>query len=231
MSDTTRNGIAVILTACELRTGAAFRFGNRETGCWRLGRLAENSMRVADAVAASAAYPLALPALDLQPEFVDKAGRHIRHRIVLTDGGVYDNLGITPFDPDRSAEFSFNNFPADYVISCDAGQGLWSGEDTPYYWPSRVASSFRAVFRKAQDAGRQRLHDWESAGRIHGFVMAYLGNQDRALPVGPVDLVPREDVIDYPTDFSAMSEKDLLLLTARGEQLTRLLLDYYCPEL
>lgn len=91
--------------------------------------------------------------------------------------------------------------------------------------------SFESTFRKAQDAGRGRLHQYAAAGDLAGFVMPYLGNQDRALPVVPADLVRREEVVDYPTDFSAMSAEDIERLALRGEQLTRLLVDHYCPEL
>jgi hypothetical protein len=38
-------------------------------------------------------------------------------------------------------------------------------------------------------------------------------------------------VIDYPTDFSAMSQTDIDRLALRGEQLTRLFIDRRCPEL
>jgi hypothetical protein len=40
-----------------------------------------------------------------------------------------------------------------------------------------------------------------------------------------------EDVVHYPTDFSAMSDADIDLLSRRGEQLTRLLIEHYCPDL
>jgi NTE family protein len=47
----------------------------------------------------------------------------------------------------------------------------------------------------------------------------------------PVDLVPREEVVEYPTNFSAMPADDLARLTKRGDQLTRLALQTYLPEL
>jgi hypothetical protein len=47
----------------------------------------------------------------------------------------------------------------------------------------------------------------------------------------PIDLPLRQEVVDYPTDFAAMSDETIELLAGRGEKLTRLLLDFYCPEL
>jgi NTE family protein len=61
--------------------------------------------------------------------------------------------------------------------------------------------------------------------------MAYLAMRDSNLPVPLADLVPRESVAGYRTDFAPMSPDTLTLLATRGEQLTRALLPYYCPGL
>ncbi|EQD28163.1 hypothetical protein B1B_18968 [mine drainage metagenome] len=61
--------------------------------------------------------------------------------------------------------------------------------------------------------------------------MPYLGQQDTALPWEPADLIPREEVISYPTDFGAMSNEWIDKLANRGEQLTRGLVDYYLTDL
>jgi len=44
-------------------------------------------------------------------------------------------------------------------------------------------------------------------------------------------MVRREDVFDYPTDFAAMRGGEIEKLARRGEELTRLLIVEYCPEL
>ena len=102
---------------------------------------------------------------------------------------------------------------------------------SPHFWLGRVARSFDVVHRKAQDSSRARLHEWAASGRIDGFIMAYLGMRDDRLPVPIADLVPRDSVASYGTNFSAMSQTNLDMLSARGEQLTRSLLPLYCPEL
>ena len=226
-----RRDIDVVLNACELRSGAAFRFGSRETSCSRFGVVDDRPIGIAEAVAASAAYPAAFPALDRKWHFRHRDGTISTRRVVLSDGGVYDNLATSCLEPDRSPEDTYNIFPVDYVVACDAGRGIWSAEPIPYFWLSRVRRSFESVFRKAQDAGRGRLHEYVANDKLRGFVMPYLGNRDDALPVRPPDLVAREDVIDYPTNFSAMSQADIDRIALRGEQLTRLLIDRWCPEL
>jgi NTE family protein len=61
--------------------------------------------------------------------------------------------------------------------------------------------------------------------------MAYLGMRDDQLPVPIADLVPRQSVASYGTNFAAMSQTNVDLLATRGEQLVRSLLPIYCPEL
>ena len=231
IGDSRRGDVDVVINACELRTASAFRYGNQESGCWRIGTLTHNEVQVADAVAASAAYPLALPALDDEMSFLTRGGDQRDERVVLTDGGVFDNLGTSCMEPGRSASISTNVFTPDYIISCDAGRGLMDDEYIPYFLPSRLRRSFEAVFRKVQDATRGRLHQYAASGEIDGFILPYLGQQDSRLPIAPADLVPREAVVDYPTNFSPMSEEQIELLARRGEQLTRLLIDLYLPEL
>jgi|ERR1700733_3754330 NTE family protein len=85
----------LVVNATELRTGSAFRFGTLESGSWRWGKLHRNDASVAHAVAASASYPLFLPAFDETLTF-EKDGALKRSRVILTDGGVdlHSNLRL-----------------------------------------------------------------------------------------------------------------------------------------
>jgi len=225
-----RAEIDVVFNACELRTGTAFRFGNRISGGWRTGRIKDNRISVAHAVTCSAAYPLMLPAIDREYTFL-KDGLTQKQRVLLTDGGVYDNLGISCLEPGRDNAFSLHSYPADWIICCYAGPGQLSGETLPYGFVGRTDAAFQSVFRKVQDAGIQRLHMHKASGTLKGFILPYLGQQDHALPIQPPDLVRRDEVFRYPTNFAAMSGESISRITRRGEQLTRILLNHYCPEL
>jgi len=227
-----RGNIDTVLNACELRSGSAFRFGSRESGCWRYGRVADNScVEIAQAVAASAAYPVLLPALDRAVTFVDDHGHRTTRRVLITDGGIFDNLGTSCLEPGRDEAISTNVFNTPYVIACDAGAGIFGDRGVPYWWPTRMTRAFETVFRKLGNGAYERLHQARTTGALEGFILAYLGQRDDRLPYRPPNLVPREDVMDYPTDFALMAQADIDRLARRGEQLTRLLLDYYCPEL
>jgi hypothetical protein len=149
-------------------------------------------VEVATAVAASAAFPLLLPAMERVFTFRNRAGDE-QQVVVLADGGVYDNLALTPLEPDRSTDYTAHVYPVRHVIACDAGRGPLAPA-MPHLWPRRVARGFDVVHRRAQDAGRARLHHAAAAGQLDGFVLAYLGMRDERLPVPLVDLLPRHQV-------------------------------------
>lgn len=229
MEEVARPGLATIINACDLRTGTAFRFGSDRSGGWRYGEIVGGGPTVAKAVAASAAFPILLPPLIEKFEFEQKGTRRT-DTVSLTDGGVFDNLGVTVLEPGRAHDYAFSH-PVTHIISLNAGGGQFEGEERHYWWLGRVTRSFGAVHRKAQDAVYQRLHKYVEAGELDAFGMIYLGQQDNRLPWIPPDLVRREQVKDYPTDFAPMSAKDLNLLASRGEQLTHLIVDRYLADI
>lgn len=225
-----RPGLTSIVNACDLRTGTAFRFGSTKSGGWRYGTVVGAKPTVAKAVAASAAFPLLLPPLIEEFEFESK-GQTQHASVSLTDGGVFDNLGVAVLEPGRTHESIFTH-PVTHIISLNAGAGQFvGGEYRHFWWIGRVAQSFGAVHRKSQDAVYQRLHKHAEVGDLKAFGMVYLGQQDDRLPWKPADLVSRDQVREYPTDFAPMSEKDLVLLSKRGEQLTQVIIDRYLADL
>lgn len=229
VEDVVREELHVVINACELKTGTAFRFGSQRSGGWRYGRIVGPAPTVAKAVAASAAFPIILPPLIETFQFI-KAGRVQTETVVLTDGGVFDNLGVSVLEPGRDSDIT-DTYPVTHIISLNAGPGQLDGGDHPFWWASRVAKSFEAVHRKSQDHVYSRLHRHVETGDLDGFGMVYLGQQDHRLPNHPPDLVSRDQVRQYPTDFSPIQAKDLELLTKRGEQLTHLIVDRYLPYL
>ena len=231
ISDPKRD-VHVILNACDLRSGSALRFGSVESGCSRYGRLADNAVPVSLAVAASAAYPIALPALDARWDFVGPGGRITAERLLLTDGGVFDNLGTSCLEPDRNPAYSTNVHPVDYIIAADAGRGVMDANRYPLWWTTRMKRSFESVYRKVQDTGKGLIHRHGELGNLEGFVLPFLGQSDRQLrAIVPPDLVQREEVLHYPTKFSRMRDDDIERISRRGEQLTRMMIEAHAPEI
>ncbi len=77
----------------------------------------------------------------------------------------------------------------------------------------------------------RRLHQLKEGRLIKGFALPYLGQQDERLPWKPGALVPRGDVVNYPTNFAPMKQRWIDRLSTRGEQLTRVLVSIYLPAL
>src|SRR3546814_2919817 len=85
---------------------------------------------------------------------------------MLTDGGVYDNLGISCLLPGRSAAFSTNAFDVDFIIACDAGHGMPSGEIKPYLWGSRMIATINTIHRRTHVQAYDLLHRMAANGEI-----------------------------------------------------------------
>ena len=220
----------LIINATDLRTGSAFYFTAKESGSWRLGRLTNTEIALAYAVTASAAYPLFLPALDEWMSFNRRDGSLCVERVTLTDGGVYDNLGLAPLWPDRDPLVSLNVTPVDTIICCRAGYG--PRHDPPsQFLIARLKSAFACVHERTQNASMKRLFELRESGKLCNFILPYLGQDDSRLKFPPVGLVTREEASAYPTNFSAMSPAWIERLSRRGEQLTKALIAEHSPAL
>jgi NTE family protein len=90
-----------VINATNVQTGSLFRFSKPYIGDWQIGRFPNPNRLLAEAVAASSAFPPILsPArLSFKPtDFSLNAGAcntpEFTSYVLLTDGGVYDNMGI-----------------------------------------------------------------------------------------------------------------------------------------
>jgi NTE family protein len=217
----------LIMVACELQDKSAFYFASEAVGSWRLGKADPSDIEIAQAVVASAAYPGLLPALDDEMTFIKDEKRALR-RIILTDGGVYDNLGLSPLWPDRKPEISLHVGKYDRIIACRAGYGLRRAPPS-IFWPSRMLAVLYAALARTENLSTNRLYDLLRAKALKGVLTPYLGQDDARLAFPPSDLVTLAEVTDYPTDFSAMRDKWIDLLSRRGEQLTLALIAEHWP--
>ncbi|WP_430414048.1 patatin-like phospholipase family protein [Parasphingorhabdus sp.] len=216
----------LIIVACDLLERSAFYFSAKGIGSWRRGVADVTGQRLADAVAASAAYPGFLPALDKTLNFKKGAGKKLPARVVLTDGGVYDNLGLSPLWPDRDSSISLFAEKYSRIVACRAGYGL-KLSPAPAFLPSRMGAVLDSIHARAQNATMNRLFDLKNSGKLESFLLPYLDQADERLKFPPTDLVTAAEVANYPTNFSAMSEEWIEKISKRGEQLTIALIKEY----
>ena len=123
-----------VFNATNFGTGVSFRFSKQYAGDYRIGLIRNPHIRVSSAVTASSAFPpiLSPVILTLDPdEFQKEIGADLydkvefRRRIVLTDGGVYDNLGL------QTVAGRFSS-----VLVSDAG-APFDAEPALRRWPGR----------------------------------------------------------------------------------------------
>jgi NTE family protein len=100
--DLAGEGPRFVFNATSLQTGGVFRFSRQYAGDYHVGVIDRPELAVALAVAASSAFPPMLSPLVLdipQGALVPGSGSDLQEppfdqRVVLADGGVYDNLGL-----------------------------------------------------------------------------------------------------------------------------------------
>lgn len=100
--DEVGDGPRFVFNATSMQTGVLFRFSRDHAGDYFIGRIDEPDLPLSHAVAASSAFPPMLSPIVLEfppGTFVKGTGSALEvhpytSRVVLTDGGVYDNLGL-----------------------------------------------------------------------------------------------------------------------------------------
>lgn len=126
-----------IFNATSVQSGALCRFSKPYLWDYKIGKIEKPRVEIAVAVAASSAFPPVLSPIVLPfnpDEFVPGSGDSLelpeyQRRLILTDGGVYDNLGI---------ETAWKNYKT--ILVSDAGSGF-AGK------PSPGTDWFRHTFR------------------------------------------------------------------------------------
>ncbi len=116
-----------VINASNVQSGVLWRFMKPYMRDYRVGEVRTPRVELADAVAASSAFPPVLSPmeLDLDPsDFTPGSGQDLQRepftdRVVLTDGGVYDNLGL---------ETAYKRYR---TILCSDGGGKLEPEEEP----------------------------------------------------------------------------------------------------
>jgi NTE family protein len=214
-----------IITATDLWAGRAFRFSRQFIGSWDAGYdEPPEQLRVSAAVAASAAAPPWIPALEL-PTLGLKLKPGVPSVLRLTDGGVYDNLGVEWFQGwgsgrPRGAEF------ADDLIVVNASGPL--RRDHGRLRGVRALNRSRKIQYAQTQATRVRWFVNElEAGRQRGSYLGITADPRRyRLPTGdPIEPAYYADALPsnlvrplagLRTDLNKFSREECKLLAYHG---------------
>jgi NTE family protein len=93
-----------VINAINMQSGALWRFSKPYCWDYRVGKIPDPNLPLATAVAASSAFPLLLSPMRLrfrEDQYEPNSGTDLQRtpfttRVLLGDGGIYDNLGLEP---------------------------------------------------------------------------------------------------------------------------------------
>ena len=173
-----------IINATNLASGQLLRFSKTELADWRVGRIPDPDVAVADAVACSSAFPPVLSPFELDlrdarwrtEEGNDLRGSEYRGRVRLADGGVYDNLGLeTVYKRCRT------------VLVSDAGGRLADDPDPPEDWLRQTVRVLKVADAQVRALRKRQLQDGYALGLREG---AYWGIRSDIAHYGLRDALP-----------------------------------------
>ena len=143
-----------VINATNVQSGALWRFSKPYMADWRVGCVENPGLQLAVAVAASSAFPPFLsPAhLDLSPGQCKPQPGNDLHRppftteVVLTDGGVYDNLGL---------ETAWKRCKT--VLVSDGGSQMTPEPDPPADWARHSERVLDLIDRQVRSLRKREL--------------------------------------------------------------------------
>jgi NTE family protein len=143
-----------VINATNLASGVLFRFSKDSMADHRVGTIDRPQVPLADAVAASSAFPPVLSPFTL--DLRDATWRTVpgntltadqwRGELALTDGGVYDNLGLeTVWKRCRT------------VLVSDAGGQIRDDADPPHDWLRQSRRVLSVVDNQVRDLRKRQI--------------------------------------------------------------------------
>jgi NTE family protein len=152
--------------ATSLQTGASVRMTRDYLTDWKVGRLRSPPITLATAVAASSAFPPILSPMIIKTDpakWEDMPGTlffnepKYRSTLILSDGGVYDNLGLEAIAS-----------RLDTVLVSDAGAPLTPSAEESSEWAHMTARVFDCVTDQARALRKRNLIADFKAGAAKG---------------------------------------------------------------
>ena len=224
-----------IVNAANMTTGVGFKFERDVLGDYVVGWLstAERPMRLAEAVAASAAVPGVFADVHVDAPFPCLDGHEVR----LLDGGAYDNSGIQPLDDVQDA----------CLVAVNAGGTFRVGQLGRLPVVRDLQRANAILYRQSTGLRRQvmveRFQVWEEAQKAgtppprfgRQGVLFSLGTQmrvsDEWAEGRPEHPEWREELVSVPTSFDKFPRDLCRRLVYRGWWLTGASLSRFHREL
>ena len=214
-------GPRIYVNSTNLATGNMFFFvagGGKpeEMGEHELGVVAAPGFAISRAVAASSAFPPVFPPLRLGTDVYAPAAAV--DYVTLTDGGVYDNMGVNPLLRERNA--------IDYMIVSDGGK--------PFAISERPTESGAIVLKEGLDIMMEQIRGLEF-DRIQHRHAAGKGPRPLWFSIDSVEGEAQAGDAAFAsaisTNLRRLSDPEMAVLTRHGGALLEARLKRYAPEL
>ena len=196
-----------VINATSLQSGVLWRFSRPYLWDWRVGEVRNPTTPLATAVAASSAFPpfLSPVVLRFRPsDFAPGTGAGLerdeyRSRVVLTDGGVYDNLGLeTAWKSART------------VLISDGGGHLHPTSRPWRFWPLQLYRVLGVIDNQVRSLRKRQAIGGFQAGVREG---AYWGIRSHVSDYHLPDALPcrpeqTQRLADLKTRLASMPDRE-----------------------
>jgi NTE family protein len=162
-----------VFNATNVQSGVLWRFMKPYMRDYRVGEVKNPKIDLAVAVAASSAFPSVLSPVELHlkpQDFTpdsgtDLQGSEYRTQVVLTDGGVYDNLGL---------ETAWKRYKT--ILVSDAGGGFGAEADPHRDWVRHAMRVLFVIDNQVRSLRKRQIVGAFLDGRRNGAFWAIGGN-------------------------------------------------------
>ena len=192
-----------VLNATNLQSGVLWRFSKPYLWDYRVGKIERPRTPVAVAVAASAAFPPFLSPLVLEfsdRDFLPGTGDDLQRppfttRVYLSDGGVYDNLGL---------ETAWKRYRT--ILVSDGGGQMEPEPEPKRDWPRQAHRVLSVVDNQVRSLRKRQVIASYQGGLRDG---AYWGIRSHIADYGVADALPcpvpaTTRLADVPTRLAAL---------------------------
>jgi NTE family protein len=196
-----------VINSTSVQSGVLWRFSKPFMADWRVGLVNNPTVPLAVAVGASSAFPpiLSPVRLDLTPfTFEPNSGADLQKapytsEAVLTDGGVYDNLGL---------ETAFKNYKT--VLVSDGGGHMAAMPDPHTDWPRHALRVNDLIDNQVRDLRQRQLIGSFVRGERSGTYWAARSNLPKNYPapnVLPCPFEATQHLAAVPTRLAALESE------------------------
>ncbi|MBR1239139.1 patatin-like phospholipase family protein [Bradyrhizobium sp. AUGA SZCCT0240] len=173
-----------VINATNVQSGVLWRFMKPYMRDYRVGKVSKPKVPLAHAVAASSAFPPVLSPFELrlkESDFDKKSGLDLQRppfttRVVLSDGGVYDNLGL---------ETAWKRHQTVFVS--DAGGKIEAEEEPETDWPRHSYRVLNLIDSQVRSLRKRQVIESYKSGERNG---AYWGIRTNIADYKLADALP-----------------------------------------